>query len=87
MTIRDISFNDHAPDPLRQNRKVEKPQHGVSQKKADSVELSEEAKELARLEKQRKMALVESRIRTGFYNQRDVAEKTAEKIIREVKEQ
>jgi hypothetical protein len=82
MTINEISGGAIPVQPNQPRKVKEDPTPKTSS--GDRVELSTEAKSLFEAERTRRLEEVQKRIDTGFYSRRDVMEKVADAILKEL---
>jgi|GEM_PF-3287975 len=84
MNIKNISISRFQIDPADQKKKPGKMRETPENVKKDSVKLSAEAREMQYTEKYLKQQEVKERMNNGFYTRRDVVEKVASEIIKEM---
>jgi hypothetical protein len=82
MSIRGVSGNIYS-QTFFENKKIAK-SLDEKNKSSDRVELSSQAKELHKAQLESKMEEINNRISSGFYSQRNVTEKVAEAILKDI---
>lgn len=87
MAIREVTGQGAPVDPVKGNRpgpqaKGKQTVRGGS----DRVEVSEEARALFEADQSRRVEEIRKKIREGFYNSREVTEKVADAILKEIKD-
>lgn len=86
MNIKNITISRFQTDPAEQKKKPGKTRETSGNVRKDSVKLSAQAREMQYAEKYLKQQEVKDRINSGFYAGRDVVEKVALEIIKEMQE-
>jgi len=84
MNIKNISISRFQIDPADQKKKPGKTRETSENVKKDSVKLSAEAREMQYTKKYLKQQEVKERMNNGFYTRRDVVEKIASEILKEM---
>ena len=82
MTINEISSGGMPVQPSQPRKVKEEPSSRTSS--TDRVELSSEAKALFASDRARRLEEVQQRIDQGYYSRRDVLEKVADAILKEL---
>jgi hypothetical protein len=82
MTINEITGGATPVQPSQPRKVKDDPTPKAAS--SDRVELSSEAKSLFEADRARRLDEVQKRIDTGFYTRRDVLEKVADAILREL---
>jgi anti-sigma28 factor (negative regulator of flagellin synthesis) len=83
MAVNEIHGNPLPVDPLRQ--KDGKSEKGSKTSAKDKVELSDEARSLFNATHAQKVEDTKEKIRSGFYFRRDVLEKVADLVLKELR--
>lgn len=84
MNIKNVSIGRFQIDPADQKKKPGKTRETSENVKKDSVKLSAEAREMQYTKKYLKQQEVKERMNNGFYTRRDVVEKIASEILKEM---
>jgi anti-sigma28 factor (negative regulator of flagellin synthesis) len=87
MAIREVIGQGAPVDPVKGNKSgAQAKGKQAVQSGSDRVEVSEEARALFEADQSRRVDEIRRKIQDGFYNTRDVTEKVADAILKEMKD-
>lgn len=86
MAIREVTGQGTPVDPVKGNKSGQPARSKqVAKDGKDRVEVSEEARALFEADQSRRVEEIRKKISEGFYNSREVTEKVADAILKEIK--
>jgi anti-sigma28 factor (negative regulator of flagellin synthesis) len=84
MDIKNVHQSNPPVDQTERKLKHQPAQDKDAAAKKDSVQLSPEAREMQHMEKEKKLNEIRAKIDAGFYSRREVIEKVASGILKEL---